>query len=258
MAIHRVYLDARLISPPRPGELLEIGGDEARHALAVKRLVAGDGVELLDGRGMIASGVVENEGGGRGGRGAVLRVRVVAVEVAKPMRPRVSVWSAAPKGDRLAGMIEQLAQVGAHSWGMLETSRGVVTPREAKIDRLRRVAAESAKQCGRAFELVIHEAPMTIAGVISAGPKGTVMVADAGGGGVDAALGAAVRGGADEVALVVGPEGGLTSEELAALDGGGAARVSLGPYILRIETAAVVGAAVLVAEVMSGSKDRAR
>jgi len=235
VSLHRVSLDAPL---PPVGSAVTLAGDEAWHAVAVKRVRGGDSIELLDGRGTVATAAVTASDKRKGG--ATLTLKVEGVRREPPVRPRVEVWSAVPKGDRSSQMIDQLAQAGAALWRPLESERGV-TDADHKIDRLRRIALEASKQCGRAWHMELG-APATVqeaAGLAASSPAVRVLTADADGSGADSA-------GADRVVVLVGPEGGFTEDELAALTLAGAGGVRLGPHILRTETAAVAAAVALL------------
>jgi 16S rRNA (uracil1498-N3)-methyltransferase len=235
--MHRLSTDL----PPsiQPGAMVVIDGDEAHHAVSVKRLRPGESVQLLDGRGGVADGVVDAIDPGRGRHSAAIRVRVEALRQLPPLSPALRVWSAAPKGDRLEQMIGQLAQVGAASWGFLHTQRGVVDPGEHKANRLERIALEAGKQCGRAHKLALEQ-PRQLADFT--GPS--TIVADASG-----QPGVAVPPRAAAADLLVGPEGGWAPQELDQLRAAGATIARFGPHVMRIETAAVVAAAMLITSV---------
>ncbi len=133
------------------GADLTLTGDEARHAARVKRVAVGDTVAVHDGAGTVASAEVV-------GVGREVAVMVRRVEHVEPTRPAVGVWSATPKGARLADMIDSLAQVGAESWTPMRTERAGVDPAGVRRDRLERVAAEALKQCRRAWIMRIESA----------------------------------------------------------------------------------------------------
>jgi 16S rRNA (uracil1498-N3)-methyltransferase len=121
MSMHRVFLDQSLANIA-PGSLLRVAGDQAKHALRVKRLEAGDPIELLDGRGHLAPARLENSG--KASRDDWwLDARIDRVLSIPRVRPEIRVWSAVPKGQRLSDMIEALSQAGARSWGALESAR---------------------------------------------------------------------------------------------------------------------------------------
>ena len=229
MALHRIYFEGDL----RPGAL-SIGGDEAHHAVRVKRLAIGDRVQVLNGRGRIANAVIV--GTGKDGHTWTLRLEVASVDLAPPTTPRLEVCSPAPKGQRLAEMIDALSQVGAAVWSYLETQHSDAEPRPAKMDRLARIAAEASKQCGRAWLLQIGPAlsfPQALAG------DAAVVLADASGEPYRAAQTPAIR-------LLVGPEGGWSPRELQQARAAGLRIARFGPHTMRIETAAPVAAAIIL------------
>lgn len=229
MSLHRIFIpDPAAL---RPGEVV-IGGDEARHAARVKRLEAGDPVEVLDGAGQVASGAVQGVEKHRD----QWRVRVVIREIRRveAVRPRLEVFAPAPKGPRLEAMIDGLCQAGAAAWRPLVTARTVVEPREGKLERIARVAAEASKQCARAWALEVGE-PVALADAVSAG----AVVAD-GSGETYRPCGLPV------IRLLIGPEGGWDGRELEAIRAAGARLARFGPHVMRVETAAVVGAAIVL------------
>jgi 16S rRNA (uracil1498-N3)-methyltransferase len=230
---HRIHLEG--IRAAGEGAVVSVTGDEAAHAVRVKRLAVGERVELFDGRGTVARGVVERVAGRRA---AGLEVRVEGVRFEPPLRPRVEVWSATPKGERARDMIDGLSQVGAAAWSPLRTARGVAEAGAAKLDRLRRAALESAKQCGRAWVLEIGEERRPADAV----EEGVSLVV------ADVAGETYRRVSAERVRLLVGPEGGWEAEELASLRTAGATVARFGPHVMRIEVAAVVAAAAAMLE----------
>lgn len=229
------------IEPAAPlliGETARIEGEEARHASRVKRLRPGDPVRLCDGAGLVADGVfVASEG-------HAILVEIGEIATQDPVTPRVEVYSAVPKGDRVSTLIEQLSEVGAASWTPLRTERSVVNPRDTKLDRLRRVARESAKQCQRAWTLEVGD-QTSLTEVLSEQGIGFVL-ADASGSGYEHGYGQLGEGNTGRIGLLIGPEGGWSEAELAQARDAGARIVSFGPHVMRIGSAAVVGAAQLV------------
>jgi len=230
--MHRVFL--REDGPATDG-VLTIAGEEARHALRVKRLAPGDPVELLDGEGAVHSARVEAFD--KQGRGEwIMRVRVERTDRRPPIVPAVHAVVAAPKGPHLDEMISQLSQVGAASWSPLRSERSISEPGDKRLDRLRRIAEESSKQCGRAWALGIG-ALMALDEAIS--PASAIVMADP-----DAETYRPTH--SPEIRLLVGPEGGWSQRELERAYGAGVQVARFGPHAMRLETAAVVATAVIL------------
>ncbi|MDP1660699.1 MAG: 16S rRNA (uracil(1498)-N(3))-methyltransferase [Phycisphaerales bacterium] len=238
MSRHRLTLET---TPPAAGTAFSLTGDEAWHAVAVKRVQKGDTVELLDGRGTVATATVTASDKRK--RDALLDLRIESVRQEPPTSPRVELWSAVPKADRAAHMIDQLAQAGAALWRPLVASRSV-TDADHKAERLQRIATEASKQCGRAWHLAI-DPPVSVADAAAWSashkpPAGAMLVADADG------LPPSALPRADHLVVLVGPEGGFTDAELITLRAAGAASVRLGPHVLRTETAAVAAGVAML------------
>jgi 16S rRNA (uracil1498-N3)-methyltransferase len=213
-----------------------VGGEEAHHALRVKRLTAGDVVRVQDGAGGVVECRIVRAHKGRDGWGLELEAMGPSRRVER-VRPIVHVRSAAPKGDRLEAMIDALSQCGAASWSVLGCAHSVVEPRAGKMSRLRRTTEESLKQCGRAWLMEIGE-PIDFDRALCAS-RGTIVLADATGETCNGAIG-------DEVTLLVGPEGGFSERELGMAQDAGACVCSFGPHAMRIETAAAAACAIIM------------
>lgn len=207
-------------------------GDQARHATRVLRLRAGETVELFDGCGTVARGTIQHVGRDQ-----------VTVSVDQRRREEAAAWevtiaSAVPKGNRLQDMISQLVQVGVDRWIPLRCERASVNPREAKLERLERVVVESARQCRRAWLMRI-EAMRSLAQIL--GESADVRLVAHPGGPRRPRLGE----GSGRAVVLIGPEGGWTDAELEQAREAGWNDWSLGPHVMRLETAAVVAAALL-------------
>jgi 16S rRNA (uracil1498-N3)-methyltransferase len=247
MSRHRLAVDPA--TPVVPHATLEIIGDEAHHAVRVKRLVVGDAVELINGQGVIAAATIADTGKRRGEW--VVRIDVHSVTIAPPPTPRIHVASAVPKGPRLADMIDQLSQVGATGWSPLITDHSHTDATELRHDRLQRVALEASKQSGRpwlmqidpelrlAHALAPHRAAASGLSTAEAPDRPTLILADATG---DALKSLPTQ----HARVLIGPEGGWTTGELEAARGAGATIARFGPHTMRIETAAVAACAILM------------
>lgn len=233
MSTHHIYLE-RIPD----GDQALVTGDEAHHALRVKRLVTGDTVELLDGRGgVVAARIRETR---KRGQAWEMSLDIVSRTLVPPPTPALHALASAPKGDHLHDMIAGLSQVGAASWSPLLSARTIVDPREAKLERLTHVATESLKQCGRQWLLDILPATR----LADAAARSRVIVADGSGTPYRHAPG-------PDHTLLIGPEGGWAPEELAMLRSTGATIASFGVHTMRTETAAVVAAGIVLHAAMS-------
>ena len=214
---------------------VSLGGEEAHHAVRVKRLRPGEAVELFDGRGRVLVGRVLGSNGSRANPELAIEP-VGEVEPVEPVRPQVEICCPAPKGDRVERMLDQLSQAGAARWRPLvcEHSEEIGVRRSTRLER---VIVESAKQCGRAYLLEMGD-PISFGSALEH-PR--VLVADR-----EAGATPAVRT-TGEVRVLVGPEGGWSAEEFDRVRGMGVPMLPLGPHVLRLETAAVLAAAFVLA-----------
>lgn len=226
--MHRLFLPEL----PPAGGTVEIAGEEARHAIRVKRLEPGAPLCLFDGRGGVARARAAGSSKTRGEW--VLSVAVLEVRRVPAMAPRIEIVSASPKGERLERMIDGLSQLGVARWSPLECDRAVVEPGPNKLDRVSRVAIESSKQCGRAWLMEVGSAMRFDQALAASAAR--VQIADADGGSWTADPG--------PCRILIGPEGGWSEAELNRADAAGVRRVRLGPHVLRTETAALAAAAL--------------
>ena len=198
--------------------------DDAHHLARVLRLRAGQRVSVSDGRG--AWRICE-------WRGEEL-VSVDDVSHEEKTGETLSVALSPVKGDRTDWAVEKLVEVGIDRIIVLApVERSVVKWDDKKsganIDRYRRIARAAAAQSRRVF-LPVVEGPLSLSAVLAGGG---VAVAEPGG----------ATGLAGITTVVVGPEGGFTTDEVASAR----ATVDLGPTILRADTAAVVAGTLMVA-----------
>jgi 16S rRNA (uracil1498-N3)-methyltransferase len=226
----------RLFLPPE-----RIGGGrasltpEAAHYLRdVLRLDPGAKLELFDGRGGAYAAVVED--------GFV----ALAIGPRREARPPLALWLlvALAKGEKMDWVVQKATELGvtrvlpfaaARSVVRLDAERG-----EARSARWRRIAVEAARQSGRADVPAVAE-PAPLAAALASVPEGFARFVFHPGG--EPLAGDPAAG----IAAVVGPEGGLSAEEVEACEAAGARRASLGPRILRAETASLVALALLQA-----------
>lgn len=222
-------------------EIVTLSGPEGHHAAAVRRLRVGERADVSDGTGTIAEGVVT----------AVAKDSVVlAVRSARtvpPPEPGIAVVQALPKGDRGELAVELMTEVGVDSVIAWAAERCVARWHGERgtraLGKWRATAREAAKQSRRAW-LPEVTGPATLTDVIdlvSAAACAIVLEADA-----TTRLSALPLPEQGQIVLVVGPEGGISPAERAALGGAGAIGARLGPTVLRTSTAGAAAAAVLL------------
>lgn len=225
----------------RRGDPVEVVGDEAHHAVAVRRMRPGEGVVLTDGRGHRLTGAVAETGKRR------LVVTAADVENVPEPKPTVTVVQALPKGDRGELAVELLTEIGASRIVPWAASRSVAVwrgERAAKsLARWRSTAREAAKQARRAWFPEVAEPATTdeVTALLSAADLGVVLHETA-----TTSLAAVDVPGSGSLVVVVGPEGGLTDEEVAGFAAAGAHVVRLGDEVLRTSTAGVGAVAALL------------
>jgi len=234
------YIDAL----PQTGELAVVGGDEGFHAATVRRIRRGEQLVLGDGVGGLARCVAEQTG--RDG----LQARVLDRWQVSPVQPPVTVVQALPKAERAELAIELATEAGADALVAWQAARCVARWEGARAEkglrRWRAVARAAAQQSRRAHipsvDGVLSTAALTqrIGEAVESG--GTVLALYESAAGQLSDLNLAQ---AKSVMLVVGPEGGIAPDELAAVTGAGAVAVRLGPTVLRTSTAAAVALGAL-------------
>ena len=230
---------------PSSGDVALIG-DEAHHLARVRRLEPGAIIELFDGRGHACRAKVESLGRNR------VDLQIVAgMEPDPPPVLALTLATAVPKGDRFDWLIEKATEIGVDRLVPLITERSVVDPRGAKLDRLRRSIIEASKQSGR-NRLMDLAPPTAWSDYLRAEQAPTRLIAHPGGSPGPSWVLDDLK---SRVALAIGPEGGFTDVEVESARGSGWKVIVLGPTILRIETAGLVGSALILARNGPGRGD---
>lgn len=226
-------------SVPASGSV-ELDGGEGRHAVTVRRTRIGEQIVVTDGAGSVSRVEVTQVGGGR------LTGQVVAHQQVAPPPVQIRVAQAIPKGDRGELAVDLLTEAGVDAIVPWQAARCVARWSGEKsikgVEKWRTVARETAKQARRPFvpevtplhstaqllelvaeadrALVLHEAETSRLAEIGLPETGTIL-------------------------LIVGPEGGVDSDELSRLHAAGASSVRLGPEVLRTSTAGAVALGAL-------------
>jgi 16S rRNA (uracil1498-N3)-methyltransferase len=223
------------------GDRVVLSGPEGHHAATVRRLRVGEAVDLADGRGARAACTVASVSRD------VVELDVLSRTAEPPPSPRVVLVQALAKGDRGELAVELATEVGVDEVVPWRAARCVVRwdgDRGAKaLARWRSTAREAGKQSRRAWLPEVTEPATTAQVVQRMGGAHALVLHEA----ASEPLASTALPGDGEVLLVVGPEGGVTDEELAAFRDAGAAVVRLGSSVLRTSTAGAVAVAVVSA-----------
>jgi len=229
----------RLHVPPAQlarGNPVALTASQARHVETVLRLRPGAAIEVFDGEGRRFEATLEPSG---------LRI---GAELSHVASSSVDVWlaQAIVKGDKLDLVVQKATELGASRILLLETSRSVVKLDDrragSRLERLRRVAEEAARQCGRS-DVPPIDGPLALdelTAKLEADRPGLLLAPEES----ELRLSQAARG-ASRLCLVVGPEGGLAPEERDRAAAAGMIPVSLGPLVLRTETAGLAALTVV-------------
>lgn len=223
------------------GSTVEVEGDEAHHAVAVRRLRVGEELVLTDGAGRSARGTVAATGKRQ------LSVSVGSVTAEPEPAPAVTVVQALPKGDRGELAVEVLTEVGVARVVPWAASRSVAVWKgeraEKGLAKWRATAREAAKQARRSWHPVVDPLATTaqVAALVATADLAVVLHEEA-----SQPLASLEVPASGTVLVVVGPEGGIAPEELAELTDAGAVPARLGAEVLRTSTAGVAAVAALL------------
>ena len=229
----------RFFAPSFPESgTLTLDGPEAHHLMHVLRITAGEKVEVFDGRGLVVSAEVVTI------RKRDVELRIVAARrEAYPAR-EVILGTAVPKGDRFDWLIEKATELGVTRIVPLITSRSSVDPRDSKLDKLRQTVITACKQCGRNHLLEISPVTAWADFVRHEFSNRAAFIAHLTSDASPLSLGGPMLDQQPSTVFAIGPEGGFTEEEVELAVAAGAKPISLGPLVLRIETAAIAIAAL--------------
>ncbi|MCL2542945.1 MAG: 16S rRNA (uracil(1498)-N(3))-methyltransferase [Nocardioidaceae bacterium] len=225
-----------------PGATVVVEGDEAHHAVVVRRMRVGEDLQLADGMGRVVVGEV-TETAKRG-----LSVRVTSVDDLAEPAPRVTVVQALPKGDRGELAVEVLTEIGVARIVPWAAARSVAVWKGERAARSHAkwaaTAREAAKQSRRAWhpEVVPMATTAQAVQVVSGADLAVVLHEDA-----SEPLDALAVPSDGEIVVVVGPEGGLTDDEVAAFVAAGGVSTRLGAEVLRTSTAGLAAVSALLA-----------
>lgn len=234
-----LYLDETLdLSSVATGDTVALGGDEARHAVTVARVRVGERVSLGDGRGRVVAGPVTSAEGRR------LELRVDAVRDEPEPAPRLTLVQALAKGDRDELAVQAATELGVDRVVPWAASRSVSRWDGPKAEKGRArwasIVREAVKQSIRARVPSVD--PVASTRELPARLEGERMLLLVPGAATPLS---AIRPDGRDLALVVGPEGGMDPAEVERLREAGAEPVRLGEAVLRTSTAGPAAIAVL-------------
>lgn len=227
-----------------PGERYYLGGENGRHAVKSLRVAPGEEVILCDGQGTDYSCTVESADA----EGAWLQILSAQPSEGEP-QVKITLCQCLPKGDKLETVVQKSVELGVAEILPVE-SRFCISKMDEKaalkkIPRLQKIALEAAKQSGRgAVPQVLFPMPLKKA-LEWASSQGDVFFFYEKG---RESLRKALAGSGNRLFLFVGPEGGFSPEEAQAAQALGAPLLTLGPRILRTETAPLAALTAILYE----------
>ncbi|GAB6903576.1 16S rRNA (uracil(1498)-N(3))-methyltransferase [Kineosporia succinea] len=242
MTLPRFFTEPGALTGAAPSTTLVLDGDEGRHAAGVRRIRAGEEIELADGSGLVARCTVTAAGK------AHLDLLVDELELTPEPVLRFGLVQALAKGGRDEMALETATEAGVDLVLPWQAARSVSRWEGPKVEKNSRrwatIAREAAKQSRRPRVPVVEPLRSTaaLASRLAGADLALVLHEDAGRPLVGLDLPAA-----GEVLLVVGPEGGIGESELATLTAAGALPVRLGPEVLRTSSAGPLALGILAA-----------
>ena len=242
MTLPLFLVESAVLAGAAPGAQLVLAGAEGRHAATVRRIGVGEQLLLADGEGLVATCLVQ------AAAPAQLDLQVVDVSAEPEPQPRFVLVQALAKGERDDQAIETATELGVDEVVPWQASRSIVQWRGERGEKARRkwesTVRAAAKQSRRSRTPVVAElvTSKALATRLAAASAAFVLHEDA-----TDALATAALPASGEVVVVVGPEGGITPEEVAAFEAAGARTVRLGSSVLRSSSAGPAALAVLSA-----------
>ena len=250
--------DFRAFCAPPTAEptAISLSSDESHHLVTVNRAKVGDTVVAFDGRGneWICELIADRK------NAAVLKVRFK--QKLKPLAYHITLGQALPKGPFMDAIVRKATEIGAARIVPLESERTQVhfdgDRSDRKIEKWQTAALEAAKQCGNPFVPEITPVQNAAAFMESARGYDLKLIASLQPGAkslrtVLAAFQAAQQRPPQKVVWLIGPEGDFTPAEMSQARSAGFEPISLGPLVLRCETAAAYALSILSYELQNAA-----
>ncbi len=244
--MRRIDVPRALLLDRQPGDDLLLPDEQAHYLRDVLRLETGDEVELFDGEGTIVRGRLAAVGD-------EVRLKINKLRDSERGESPLTcvLFQAIPKGKRWKWILEKATELGVDSIVPLETKRTVVQIPKQRLKRRRKrwnkIVSSAARQSERTVVPTISD-PLSIEEARKEPPRDIDLVAHPGG---DAEtpqqLLDAIDDPVDSVGIWIGPEGGFNEDEVQTMVDAGMSRISLGPRILRADTAGIAALALVQA-----------
>ncbi len=220
----------------RRNELLPLAPELKRHLFLVLRMAKGETIELFNGRGQVATAVLRSDD----------QVELLDVTEYPPPQCSLTLIQGLPKGDKLELILQKGTELGVNSFHVTTMARSIgqlkAERRQKRLQRWEKIVQEAARQCRQyhlprlTVQATLNE---TLANVVA---DVRLLLWEEAARPLDEVL---PQNRPQRIAVIVGPEGGITPREAARAEAAGYQAVSLGPRILRTETAGLAIMAVL-------------
>ncbi|MDI3481149.1 MAG: rRNA (uracil1498-N3)-methyltransferase [Tepidanaerobacteraceae bacterium] len=235
-----------------------ISGDDARHIIKVLRYKPGDELKLSNGKDTEAVAVVEEIDA----KQIIIKLKIIEKNKKPGIKPEITLFQSLLKGDKLDFILQKNTEIGVSKFRPIITERTIVELTQNKLlnrmQRWKKIAMEASKQCMRidipqildvkGFDDSLKTVKDYDIAIIPWELENTCFIKDI--------LVEAKNSNAESVAVFIGPEGGFSEEEISKAKKFGAVPVSLGPRILRAETAAIAVCTAIMYELGGmGGKD---
>ena len=242
--MHRFFADDRGLQ----GGIAQLGAEDSQHALRVLRLTCGEEIELVCPPQRYLACIEAIEDG-------IVRVRVVSPLRSTEARAQVTLYQGLPKADKMEWIVQKSTELGACAVQPVAMERCVVRldgkDAAKKTERWQKIAREAVKQCARICVPEVREVKKLAAlrEELCALDLLIVPWEDARDGSVRACVESVAQLSAPHIGVLIGPEGGISPAEAQWLrEEAGGRLVTLGPRILRTETAGLCALTMVMAE----------
>jgi 16S rRNA (uracil1498-N3)-methyltransferase len=217
---------------PEKGGFAELDKRESSHLFKTLRARPGDMIQLMDGRGTLAEAEIDSN----------RNICLVSKNIHEEPLTKVCLFVAAPRKQKMDSLLKQCAEIGVWEIIPMITERSVSTPeKESVLERWKTILIEGCKQSGNPFIPAIR-LPVKFSEALELVKESSI----------DAYFGSPRTEEEPEwtanakKAWLVGPEGGFSENEENAMFESGAKPLRVGPWTMRVETAAVCGAALFI------------